>query len=325
MTRTIQDGPCSDAIARFLGEVSLAPRQVHKSLALWPLLRGSTPPEAPEYVPLSEALERGDLVIDELKQGARVPHVHAVNHGRVAVLVLFGEEIRGAKQNRIANASFLVPPHAEVVLDVSCVEQGRWSQRKGATFASGGLVVSSAIRRKMASRVTTTARAGFGFHGAQRELWSDIADRVAYSQARSHSGAYADYVATRGTDLAELGAAFRPIPGQVGFVACLGDEVVGLEAIGRPEVFSRAFRMLLHGYLIDAIDQNLIRREDRPGKRRSRFEAPEEFLAALAGATAESRASLGLGVDLRIEDARVSACALVAGDVVHVTAFPAAQ
>jgi len=56
----------------------------------------------------------------------------------------------------------------------------------------------------------------------------------------------------------------------------------------------------------------------------SRFDAPEPFLLALAGARAEASASLGLGTDLRIEDDRVSACALVAGDVVHLTAFPAA-
>jgi hypothetical protein len=55
----------------------------------------------------------------------------------------------------------------------------------------------------------------------------------------------------------------------------------------------------------------------------ARFDAPEPFLAALAAARPESGPSLGLGTDLRIENERIHACALVAGEVVHLTAFPA--
>ena len=314
----------TDPIASFLGSVSLAPRQSHKSLTLWPILRTGAPSKAPQYVTLSEASARGQLAIDELREGATVPHVRATNRGDVAVLVLFGEEIRGAMQNRIANASFLVPPHQEIVLDVSCVEHGRWSRRPGAAFASTGTVMSSDVRRRMHSHVSMSRRAGGGFRADQGEVWSEIGERVRYSQADSPSGAYADYVATRQRDLEEMAAAFRPLPDQVGFVACLGEEVAGLEVIGRPEVFAKAFPGLLRGYLIDAIDHALVRRRSARTSPASRFDAPEPFLEALAGAPVETSASLGLGADLRIEDGRVSACALVAGEVVHLTAFPAA-
>jgi hypothetical protein len=310
-----------DAIATFLDAVSLAPRQTHKHLTLWPLLRDHTP--ALEYITLSEAFARGDLAIDELREGAAVPHVLAHNRGSTAVLVLFGEEIRGAMQNRIANASFLVPPHAEIVLDVSCVEHGRWSRRRGVRFESTGVVMATAIRATMAARVASSRRAGGGFHADQRELWSQIGERVHLSRAEAPSGAYADYLTTRETDLDGVAAAFHPIPGQVGFVACAGDEVVGLEAIGRPEVFAKAFPGLLRGYLIDAIDHPVARRRSAGTGAAPRFDSPEAFLAALARAPVEEGASLGLGSDLRIGDAPVGGCALVAGDVVHLTAFPA--
>src|SRR4029453_2780554 len=124
-------------------EVSLAPRQAHKSLTLWPLVRGGAPSTALEYITLSEAFARGQIAIDELQKGATVPHVQATNRGAVAVLVLFGEEIQGAKQNRIANASFLVPPHEEVILDVSCVEHGRWARRRGPPFERAGTGIAS--------------------------------------------------------------------------------------------------------------------------------------------------------------------------------------
>ena len=313
----------NDSIASFLSGVSLAPRQAHKRLTLWPMLRGDAPVKAPEYITLTEAYARGQLAIDELREGAQVPHVRAANRGKVAVLVLFGEEIRGAKQNRIANASFLLPPHQEIVLDVSCVEHGRWSHRPGAGFASTGAVMSSDVRRRMNSRVSTSLRAGHGFRADQDEVWDEIGARFSHSRAESPSGAYADYVATRHRDLDEMAAAFRPLPDQVGFVTCIGEEVAGIEGIGRPEVFAQAFPGLLRGYLIDAIDQSLVRGRRAAAGAAARFDGPEPFLAALTEAQAEASASLGLGTDLRIEDGRVSACALVAGEVVHLTAFPA--
>jgi ARG/rhodanese/phosphatase superfamily protein len=315
----------SEQVTSFLTHLSLATRQTQKALTLWPLVRGETPPSAPEYLTLFEAFARGNLTVDELRAGATVPHVLVANRGSVAVLILFGEEIRGAKQNRVANASFLVPPLGEVVIDVSCVEQGRWSRRHGETFAGTGAVLSTEIRRKMAGRVSQSRGAGRGFQADQGELWEDVAERVRISRARAPSGAYADYIATRQHDLDELAAGFHPVQAQVGFIACIGEEVVGLEAIGRPEVFEKAFPGLVRGYLIDAIDHALLRQERPRTSSVPRFDAPEVFLTALANAPAEARPSLGMGADLRIEDSRVHACALVAGDVVHLTAFPSAN
>ena len=125
--------PALPPVAALLARLALAPRQTHKALTLWPLvLREEAPAcDGPGYVSLSRALEDGTLQIDEVGEGGSVPLVRVTNRGGKDVLFLFGEEIRGAKQNRIANASFLVPARGELVIDVSCVEQGRWARRGG--------------------------------------------------------------------------------------------------------------------------------------------------------------------------------------------------
>jgi hypothetical protein len=115
-------------------------------------------------------------------------------------------------------------------------------------------------------------------------------------------------------------AAFRPLERQVGFVAVAGDEIAGLEAIGRPEVFTDQFEGLVRSYAVDAIDTALGARE----RALPRHDSPEAFLAALARAPAQRGRSLGLGDDLRIEGEGVAGCALLAGQVIHLTAFPSA-
>ena len=52
-----------------------------------------------------------------------------------------------------------------------------------------------------------------------------------------------------------------PLERQVGFVAVAGDEIVGLEAIGRPEIFADQFEGLVRSYAVDAIDAALGERE----------------------------------------------------------------
>ncbi len=309
-----------EPIAALLAQVALAPQQTHKSLTLWPLvLREDTPrSDQPAYVLLARALEEGTLQIDEISEGGSVPNVRVSNRGTSDVLVLFGEEICGAKQNRIANASFLVAAQSELVIDVSCVEQGRWGRRTGGGFRASGDVVSQRMRRKMSPQVAQARRRGGRFEANQSEVWSDVGERLAHSQTTSATDSYEDYIRSRQSDLSDLLGAFRPLERQVGFVAVAGGEIVGLEAIGRPDVFAERFEGLVRSYAIDAIDAALGQRE----RGRPQHDSPEAFLAAVARARVETGPSLGLGLDLRIEGADVAGCALVAGQVVHLTAFP---
>jgi len=259
--------------------------------------------------------------VEELREGAEVPRVLVDNRGDVPVLVLFGEEIRGALQNRIANASFLIPPHQQLDIDVSCVEGGRWSGR--GSFAGTGEIMANAIRAKMAGKVSGSRKRGLRFLADQHQVWEEVDHRLDSSRIGSATRAYADYLAARRSELESAAAAFHPLPGQVGFVAAIGSDVVGIEAIGRPEAFASAFAGLVRAYVVDAIDAAAVSaRADAPAPT-MRFDAPEPFLAALAAAPAEEGPSLGLGRDLRIEGAQVCGCALTAGDVVHLTAFPA--
>ena len=322
---TSQPDLFTSPISRFLAGVSLAPQQAYKSLTLWPLVlrvdAGAS--TAPRYTPLADALEAGTLRVDEISGAGSVPNIRVENSGDTAVLVLFGEELRGAKQNRVANATFLVPANGELVIDVSCVEQGRWSRRQPEGFGSSSSLVSHSLRRKMAFQVAESRARGSRFTAHQGVVWDEVSARLQHARSDSSTSAYADYVESRATDVGAFATAFHAVERQVGFVAAIGDTVVGLEIVGRPEPFARVFPTLVRGYAIDAVDAQWVRDRESTRPAARRFDAPEPFLSALAAAPVTSGASLGLGDDLRLDAGGVAGCALAANDLVHLTAFPA--
>lgn len=91
----------------------------------------------PQYLTLDQALGNGVITISEVSQSGRVPELMVTNRGKQPVFLLDGEELKGAKQNRVLNVSVLVPGDRKIVVPVSCVEQGRWSQQTRSFKAAG--------------------------------------------------------------------------------------------------------------------------------------------------------------------------------------------
>ena len=78
------------------------------------------------YTTLDEAVASAAVEITEVTPGGSVPHLKVSNRGETKVFVMHGEQLIGAKQNRAVNASVIVGPKGEWIVDVSCVERGRW-------------------------------------------------------------------------------------------------------------------------------------------------------------------------------------------------------
>jgi len=134
-----------DPIISFLEIAKLARKQVHQNLTIFPLLA----PDGiePDYLILEQALDQNLIQITELDTEGSVPELKLKNLGKKSVLIIEGEELVGAKQDRIVNSSFLVAGNTEVIIPVSCVEQGRWSYRSEA-FTSGKKMMHASLRRE---------------------------------------------------------------------------------------------------------------------------------------------------------------------------------
>src|SRR4030042_6409848 len=109
-----------EAIHAFLENVKLGGKQSHQNMALFPLLASDA--GKPDYLILEEGLAQGVVELTEVSQGGSVPDLKLINKSTNKLLVVDGEELIGAKQNRIVNAPFLIGALAEIVIPVSCVE-----------------------------------------------------------------------------------------------------------------------------------------------------------------------------------------------------------
>ena len=120
---TQSDTPKARApLTRLLAVEPVAP-QTHEDLTIFPLV-AKRQPDLP-YLLLADALELGVLSIGEVGSGS-VPSLVARNQGDLDVLLLDGEQLIGAKQNRITNRTIILAAKTETVIPVSCMEQGRW-------------------------------------------------------------------------------------------------------------------------------------------------------------------------------------------------------
>jgi len=132
---------------------------------------------APDYLVLEEALAGGSIEIRELGGEGSVPELRVVNTGARPVLIMEGEELAGAKQNRAVNVTILVAAGAELVIPVSCVEQGRWHYRSE-TFGSGDKLMHASLRRAAQASVCFSLAEGDGFRSDQGRVWDEVAEKA---------------------------------------------------------------------------------------------------------------------------------------------------
>jgi hypothetical protein len=86
-------------------------------------LRWQSPSEL-AYATLDDALTSGTLEVTEVGESGSVPSLKVKNKGDTAAFLMAGEQLAGGKQNRVLNASILVPAQSELPIPVSCVERG---------------------------------------------------------------------------------------------------------------------------------------------------------------------------------------------------------
>jgi hypothetical protein len=237
-----------DPIRRTLAGLAIGAPLRHGALTVVPLLG----PEAEELGWLTLA-EAGEAVsITEISEAGSVPFLKVANGADRPVLLIDGEELIGAKQNRILNTAVLVAAQSTVVIPVSCVERGRWAYRSNRSAAADTSLFAS-LRAKKAARVSAAVRESGQHLSDQGEVWQDLARRARTYKVESPTDAMHAVYERYAADVAAARSALAVRPGQVGALVFLGDQWAGLDLLASPGLFATAWPRLCSGYAADAI------------------------------------------------------------------------
>ena len=117
-----------DIIKEYLEQVKIGRKQSFRNLSVYPLLSTYSIPL--DYLTLDEALTGNVLDIVEVDTEGSVPDLKVKNSSARMILILDGEKLVGAKQNRIVNTSILVMAKSSLIIPVSCVEKERASRMR---------------------------------------------------------------------------------------------------------------------------------------------------------------------------------------------------
>ena len=293
-----------------------APKTV-KNLTLFPL--SGNPASLLDYLMIDLALDSNQAPVEEVSEGGSVPELRLVNKSEKVLLVPDGTELVGAKQNRIVNATLLIPPKSTTKIPVSCVEQGRWGYRTQG-FRSSPHHAAHRLRKEMLMHQKMSLKEKRGYESDQGKIWSEvrnISDEVGF---HSPTSALHDVYEGKKGDIEDYLGKFKVQAKQTGAVFFLGDRFEGLELFDKPSTFSKLFKKILSGVTLGALASKPVKGEiDVDGLRDEVTKLFGEFDQALFE---KYNAPVGIGEDWRYEgQISIGKCLYFEGDLIHFSAF----
>ncbi len=285
-----------------------------RNLVLFPLMYENEPKE-PGYLLLDEAIERQSIVIKEVSQTGSVPDLMVTNSADLPVLIMDGEELVGAKQNRVLNLSVLVAAQTTIRIPVSCVEAGRWAYESSA-FRSSPHSQYASGRAARAAQVTHSLKTTGECRSNQIAVWAELEEKASRLGTCSPTGAMMAMYLEHAPEVEEYAQAFGAAQGQRGAVFAINGVVEGVDLFDHSRTFHSALAKLIRGYALDAIDCSSTPRGAL------KADSADVFLKLVSEANCLATPAVGIGEDLRLISEQISGGALLAfGELVHLFAF----
>ncbi len=267
------------------------------------------------YLLLEEGLHSGLVSVREVRKEGSVPNLAVENRSDSDVLIVDGEELVGAKQNRIANLTLLVPAERTTIIPVSCVEAGRWSYSRP-DFTVTERVQYSRGRATRLHSVQASMRASGTRRSDQGAVWDALGDKAARMDVDSPTEAMSAIYERHGATLDDYVEKLSLESGRIGAIFVTGPRHLGMDLFDRHETFAAFFPKLVRSYAIDAMERPPAR--DRAAKlRRARA-----FVDRLREGAFDVHPAVALGHDVGIVARGAIAGALAHQETaLHLTAF----
>jgi len=289
-------------------EVELGDQMVIGGLSVFPLTGERE--AGPAYLTGPEAFEAGMIQVSELDP-PEVPSLAIFNLALVPILLVEGEMLVGGDQNRTMNVTVLCPPQVRTVVPVSCVEAGRWGKRRvvsaSSKHAPGSLRAAKTANLEPRSHIASSRRSDQG------RIWDEVERQSMAHDVFSETSALDDIQEEIEDRLASELEKIRMVPGQIGVICTIGEQVVGLDLFDKPSTLERYLRGIVAGHALDARSQ--------PSSA-DPIRAIEHFLAQIDAAGRDAGRGVGLGEEILLRGEVAGIGLMYESSLVHLAAFP---
>jgi ARG/rhodanese/phosphatase superfamily protein len=263
-----------------------------KTLSVFPLF--TEPKGSVDYVLADEAIRDQLLTVEEVSEAGSVPELLVENKGDFRVLFIEGEELVGAKQNRVLNTSILVAAKSRTKIPVSCVEQGRW-RFKSKFFGSSGSHSPSKLRYALKKSVSSSLQ-DFGTRDSdQGQVWHEVGAMHATHRVESTTAAMSDAFDAYKDRVAEFREQLKYVDGATGMAVVIGGKVVGCDLFDKPSTCRKVWDRLISGLVFDTLSAR--EAADAPADRSS----VDQLLETTSHAAWQSTEPIGEGDEYRAE------------------------
>lgn len=302
----------SDILDNILNEITFFKPQQYKNMTLI----GLNIPENNQIdlMPLKTGLEMGLVEISEVNQDGEVGKVRVINNAVTPLLILDGEEVIGAKQNRIVNTTIIIPANSQKDIPVSCTESGRWNY-KSDKFCYSNHMASSRVRRDKQHSVSQSLRSSNSFESNQREVWRNIQETEMDLKVNNKTSALHDSYIKKSEEIEEYKKAFNIHKNQNGLIIYINGKPVGFEIIYNSARYGEYHEKLVESYVLDAISKQSEEYEEK--------EFDEKiFIDKIKESDCEIYESVGLGLDYRLENTELTGSAMIyEGNLINASFF----
>jgi hypothetical protein len=248
---TTIDGPCTTptihiGVPTYLGGLTVFPAWTDQ-----PKPRRALPTELPP-----------GATITEVADGPLVDELILANPTDIAFLILEGLLVSGGWQHRVLTHSWLIGPKDQQVLEVRCVEQGRWQGAEGHAVDRRRAPIS--IRGALRPPSSSTADGDGTPRADQGEVWSRV-HRYETAHGSSPTSSLVDVMDAVACS-ADVGAVPRALPGQRGVLVGVGGHPVILELFDHPRTLAAQLPRLVEGLLLDGMGEPKVQTPGRQAR-----------------------------------------------------------
>ncbi|MCX7874619.1 MAG: hypothetical protein N2321_00470 [Melioribacteraceae bacterium] len=221
------------------------------------------------YITSSNAISKKFIELTEINDSGRVNDIIVNNNSEYYVFFSDGDILVGAKQNRVLNTSILLPPNSKRIINVSCIEHGRWRFNTN-RFDRSDNYSPNFIRKQKNIDVFQNVKRKSGFYADQSKVWNSI--DYAFSNVNMHSNTsdLSELLRFNKNTYQKVISNFKVSEKANGVAIFLNDIFLSLDIYNRTDVYQEYFQNLIQSVLNEfsyrSKKNNLINENDAKNK-----------------------------------------------------------